>query len=1174
MMRNNKIALCFLMIGAILFLVMGAYAAVPSSYSGQNSFAKSAQDRTTRTLSNINNWSYWQYSDGTSGIDPSGNSGGIYPRGTAGVVFQDGLVWGAIVNQKIQVGGATYNTGTQPGWIENGTAVDPNNARAQIYKIRADWATLTPPQVTQEAAELLIKQIGDVTEAEAQAIIDRYAEDWKNWPVDLGAPYYDVNNNGVYDPILDADGYPTTDGDHPGVASADQVLWFVINDQDPAKVAFLYGSDPMGVELQTTVWGYNQPGARLGQIIFKKYLFMNKSSNVFDSMYVAQWCDPDVGNSTDDLVGCDSLLGVGFSYNSSPSDGTFDPFNIPPPALGYDFFQGPLLVGQAGEDLNNNGIDDAEDYGIRNLKEVGPGLINLPMTSFGYFSAGNAEWEDPELQIYQGTLEWYNLLRGFITTDDVLNPTPFYHRGTGNVTKWPLNGDPVAGTGDIDGQGANFAATDRRMALCSGPFEMQPGDSQEVVVAMLGGTSDDATRPHLLAVNDLKLTDDVAQKVFDDLFEGIPKAPAGPQLKAYADETGIVLNWGFNQAAVKATEETVTAGYAFEGYNVYQLPTQTASKAQAVKLATFDLKNGVMDILGTVFSSQYGATIEVPLQNGKDTGIQRYLELTQNAFTGEPFYPGNTYYFAVTAYNYNENPQLIEDKALESPLTGFPVTTQSPPPGVRYESEVKSDIPVEQIAGSSDGQVVVQVVDPSAVTGDQYRLFFTENQDSTIAPVGEILWGVVNVTKGDTVVKNQPQNASINEERGPIIDGLLVKVAGPPDDFKSFQVVANAAGPVDPPDIGCFAFNANGFPFLFNDRYPDGADRPTSGVQQTNGSTWGVHTGMTGANDGTYAYFLTRVARNDNFDRIVPYDFEMRFNSTGSLAAWAFESDWFSMVPFELWNIGINTPDDPSDDYKMIPWTLNDVGDAGATPPDTTYNINPTDHAVSGGDNDPYMDWVYWRNPIDLSPGTAGYDQYVSDAKAGTYDYGSPEVMARTVLVNWNGGSVSDATFPANLDAVIPEEGTIVQIVSTKPNRTTDVFSFTSTNVITDEALAKEDVVDKITVYPNPYYATNPQEPDRFTKFITFYHLPPRQSTPGNPFGTETIIRIFDLGGALVRTLEKTDNSQFLRWDLRNESNLPVASGIYIAYIEMPQLGAEKVLKIFIVQPEQIIRYY
>ena len=57
---------------------------------------KTSNEKPTRTLLNINNISYWQYYDGRSGINPDGNWGVKYPRGTAGVIYQDGIVWGGI----------------------------------------------------------------------------------------------------------------------------------------------------------------------------------------------------------------------------------------------------------------------------------------------------------------------------------------------------------------------------------------------------------------------------------------------------------------------------------------------------------------------------------------------------------------------------------------------------------------------------------------------------------------------------------------------------------------------------------------------------------------------------------------------------------------------------------------------------------------------------------------------------------------------------------------------------------------------------------------------------------------------------------------------------------------------------------------------------------------------
>ena len=52
------------------------------------------------------------------------------------------------------------------------------------------------------------------------------------------------------------------------------------------------------------------------------------------------------------------------------------------------------------------------------------------------------------------------------------------------------------------------------MCLSSGPFTFAPGDEQEVVVAILGGLGAD----NIGSVADLKLTDAVAQTLFNGLF--------------------------------------------------------------------------------------------------------------------------------------------------------------------------------------------------------------------------------------------------------------------------------------------------------------------------------------------------------------------------------------------------------------------------------------------------------------------------------------------------------------------------------------------------------------------------------------------------------------------------------------------------------------------------------
>ena len=68
-----------------------------------------------------------------------------------------------------------------------------------------------------------------------------------------------------------------------------------------------------------------------------------KGANTLDSSYVSVWSDPDNGGAGDDLVGVDTSLSLGYCYNATNNDNVY---GNRPPAVGYDFFQGPTVAGQ------------------------------------------------------------------------------------------------------------------------------------------------------------------------------------------------------------------------------------------------------------------------------------------------------------------------------------------------------------------------------------------------------------------------------------------------------------------------------------------------------------------------------------------------------------------------------------------------------------------------------------------------------------------------------------------------------------------------------------------------------------------------------------------------------------------------------------------------------------
>ena len=70
----------------------------------------------------------------------------------------------------------------------------------------------------------------------------------------------------------------------------------------------------------------------------------------------------------------------------------------------------------------------------------------------------------------------------------------------------------------------------------------------------------------------------------------------------------------------------------------------------------------------------------------------------------------------------------------------------------------------------------------------------------------------------------------------------------------------------------------------------------------------------------------------------------------------------------------------------------------------------------------------------------------------------------------------------------------------------------------------------------------------------------------------EATVKIYSLGGTFVREIDKNDESQFVKWDLKNQYGYPVASGLYI--IRINSGDQEKILKLALVQETQVLKYY
>jgi hypothetical protein len=475
-------------------------------------------------------------------------------------------------------------------------------------------------------------------------------------------------------------------------------------------------------------------------------------------------------------------------------------------------------------------------------------------------------------------------------------------------------------------------------------------------------------------------------------------------------------------------------------------------------------------------------------------------------------------------------------------------------------------------------------------------------------------WNVENTTTGAMVVEDQtmvsgisyenvvngvlvPGSTGLGETANPVFDGIQVMVNGPTNGIHGVWQTANANGPIAGVDSDVNE-NVMWINFLTAPDYPT--------EQAQGGWFFAVHGGGT-PND--MESFYARVFRGSNFTRAIPNDFEMRFTADALTTGMGYRrfEDGLIMggVPFELWNIR-STPDDASDDYRMLPAILNYGGDNDNA---DAYDFGGED-AHSSADNDPSSDWVYWGNPDDMSPGAAGYDAFHAPGIGSEPTGGWTEVIARTRLMNWNGyvstqdsvllsemsstdtlawtaadtatllergwflsgvNSMGHWSVEADANGVDhvwgiilndPEVGTVYRMITNKPNTTEDTFAFTTDGITGNGSIVYEP--GNINVWPNPYFGYNPEERNPLDQRVQFTHLPDD--------GSSSKIRIFDLAGQPIRTISHDGSSQSVDWDLTNNYNVPVSSGMYLAYVETSE--GSKILKVGIVQPEQRIDVY
>ncbi|MFQ5652609.1 MAG: hypothetical protein ACE5IY_21970, partial [bacterium] len=496
--------------------------------------------------------------------------------------------------------------------------------------------------------------------------------------------------------------------------------------------SIIAGSPPIGLEVQTTIFGFNDRGP-LGDIMFVQWRVINKGTADLDSAFIAVWDDSDLGFWRDDLVGADTSLGLGYFYNGVPNDLVY---GTRTPALGFDFFQGP---------------------------EVPKGSGNfLKMTSFAKFT-GNAPVgrRDPS-----NVEEVYNYMTGRWA-----DGSPFIDQTTGKETKFTHTGDPVTGLGDLD-----FTPGDRRYLMSSGPFTLAVGDTQVIAGAKIIAPGIDPPS----SVNALRFFDKFAQGAFDNNFD-VLRSPDIERLAIRRLDQEIILSW-FEEADEIESFEKI--GYKFQGYIVYQGQSVTGPWKQ---IAIYDLNDGIQAVIDEQFDSETGLIVSAPVVLAKDSGLQRYIRITHDAIFNPNQRLSNyrDYYLAVTTYSVN-----LEGvpKVVESAIVGKKVAPMAPDFGVAFTEEFGNTMPIAHDNGIADGTFLAKIVDPAMVSAATYKITINEDHAMSVAKNGGVVATVPEFDHHGVSNYTHLPNA-------PIVDGLqihLIATFEPPNTFSSVEFTTDA----------------------------------------------------------------------------------------------------------------------------------------------------------------------------------------------------------------------------------------------------------------------------------------------------------------------------------------------------------------------------------------------
>lgn len=581
------------------------------------------------------------------------------------------------------------------------------------------------------------------------------------------APFVDLDFDGQYDPSKGE--YPDVDGD--------QAIFWVYNDK--GNIHTESGGDAIGIEIQATAFAFST-NDEINDMTFYRYNVVNYATSALDSVYMGYWVDSDLGFFNDDWVGCDTTLSLGMTYNGDAFDGPdLAAYGANPPLFGTDFFQGPIKYIYDGGSI----VDS----------------IRLGMAAFLYYNNDFSTIGNPEVAAH-----YYGYLSG-----SWKDGSPFTYGGNGyggtEPTPFMFPSDPSDPLGWSECTESNPPA-DRRFIQSAGPFRLEPGATNEIVIGALW------VRPPLSGgcltnFEAISLADQKAQALFDNDFQLIsgPDAP-DMAIRELDKELIISISNGINSNNVGESYEeadpiiksiieqdpTISdSTYNFQGYKIYQLVNGQVSSSEyndptkARLIYQCDLQDDVVKLVNFTYDPILGADVPTLMVEGANNGIQHTFQVLTDAFA-----TGNTklinykkYYFSVVSYAFNNykdydptNPNTQKRPYLEGRnniklYVGIPHISDPQNGGTVLNAKYGDGPEITMVEGVGNGgnflELVPSTVDEILENGfAQFPVYEGRN-----APIDVMVYDPVRVPAADfTVVLYDSSLAAIGAPEGYVMN--------------------------------------------------------------------------------------------------------------------------------------------------------------------------------------------------------------------------------------------------------------------------------------------------------------------------------------------------------------------------------------------------------------------